>query len=181
MTAVWVWAWVCCAVFQVAFHCVEHGRTLEGLQERYAELANALYSAVASLSQHHAALTASAQAAARALAASRDMQCGLQQQLSEAQAAMQGAQQDLAALAEKHEQLEQDSQQTVQQLQQLVVSLKQQLWQARSDSEQQAAAAAAEAAALQEAADSRVAAAEDEAASLRQRLAFVQAQLQALK
>jgi septal ring factor EnvC (AmiA/AmiB activator) len=135
---------------------VEHGRTLQVLQERYAELANALFLAVSSLTQHHAALLASSQATAAALAASRYNERGLQEQLSSVQTALQESQEANAILTSQHEQLQQDSQQTAQQLQQLVVSLKQQLWQARCDWEQQAAAAEAAAQTEGETASSRV-------------------------
>lgn len=166
---------------QVAFHCVEHGRTLEALQDRHTELANALFLALNCLSQHHAALAAAAEASASALLSSRSHASDLQQQLSAQQEETQSAQQQLATLTAAHQQLQEDSQASLQQLQQLVDSLKEQLWQTRSDMEKQAAGA--QLAAAQEAATSSrlLSEAEDEAADLRERLAFVHAQLQAVK
>lgn len=165
----------------MAYHCVEHGRTLEVLQERSAELANALFLAITCLSQHHAALSTVTQAAASALTSSRSHAADLQQQLSAQQMQTREVQQQLAALSAQHEELQVNSQGTIQQLQKLVESLQEQLWQARSDLEQQAADAQA-AAALEAALTKRLLAeAEDEATDLRQRLAFVHAQLQAVK
>jgi septal ring factor EnvC (AmiA/AmiB activator) len=166
---------------QVAYHCVENGRSLEVLQERYAELANALFTAVSNLSQQYMALSTAAEATAAALATSRSSAEHMQQCLTAQQAAAQEAQQELACLAAKHVQLEQDSQVTIQQLQQLAVGLKQQLWEARSAAEQQAADAQAAAAQEAEVADRRLAAAEDEIDDLKQRLTFVHAQLQAVQ
>lgn len=165
----------------MAFHCVEHGRTLEALQDRHTELANALFHALHTLSQHHAALTAAAEASASGLLSSRSRASDLQQQLSAQQAETQAAQQQLAALTAEHQQLQEDSQESLEQLQQLVTSLKEQLWQARSDLEKQAADA--QLAAAQEAATASrlLTEAEDESADLRERLAFVHAQLQVLK
>jgi len=169
------------AVCQVAYHCVEHGRLLGALQERYAELANALFLAVSCLSQHYTAAAGAAHTSSTALAAAQASAAKLADKLAAQQAAAEEARQTLCCLQAQHEQLQQDSEQTTQQFQQLVVDLKQQLWKARQDLEQQAAAA--DAAAVKEAAltSKRLAEADDECACLKQRLAFVQEQLAAAK
>lgn len=165
----------------MSYNCVEHGRTLSALQDRYAEAFTALLSGMACINQHHAALAATAQAATNLLQEAQHKAVQLELQLSRQQAATEYAHQQLALLTEQHQQLEHDSQHTQQHLQQLVVSLKHQLCQARCELEQHQAAA--DAAAVQQAEESstRLAEAEEHVCSLKQRLAFVHEQLRAVR
>jgi chromosome segregation ATPase len=166
---------------QVQFHCVEQGRALNSLRERYAELANALHLGVTSLDQQHAALSGALLSATSAAAAAQAQVHSLRQQLAQQQEHAEDQQSALAACQARYKQLESESQEEVKQLQQLVQALRQQLWSSQEVAEASHLAAEGAAAAAQEVADARLAAAEDANQDLLQRMAFLNAQLAAVR
>lgn len=168
-------------VMQVAYHCAEQGRVLDALRDRYAELANALFLGISSLTQQDAALSCTLLAAASATAADRALIASLRRQLADKQAEAEGVQSALAASQAKLEQLEQESAEEMKQAIQQITQLKQQLWHCREDLEASNAAAERAATAAREELDAQAAAAEEARRDMLQRLGFLTAQLAALR
>lgn len=162
---------------QVSVQCVEHGRTLAALQERYAECCNALFVALSSLQQHHTALGSIISGALTAASTAGTQAAQLQQQLAVQAAAAEDVQGQLSAALAMLEQSEQEGQQTAGLMQQQLVAVRQQLYEERQCHEQQQAAAEAAAADAADGASRRLCQADDELLELKQRLCFVHAQL----
>lgn len=166
---------------QVAYHCVEHGRVLDNLRDRYAELANALYLSINHSSQQHIAVSGALSAAVAAATAAQATARTLQQQLAAKEAQAEHLQTELTTLRLKHDQLESESRGDIQQLNHQVLGLRQQLWQLRDEGEAQQSAAESAAAAAREEAERKLAAAEETNQNLMQRLSFLNAQMLALR
>lgn len=165
----------------MAYHCVEHGRILDHLRDRFSELANALHLSISSTDQQLTATSEALSAAVTAATAAQNKACSLQRQLTTQQAETERLRSELATVQLKHEQLASESQSDIQQLNHQVLGLRQQLWQVRDEGEAQQAAAESAAAAARQEAEGKLAAAEETNESLLQRLSFINAQLLALR
>lgn len=168
-------------LLQVGHSCVEHGRALQLLRERYSELANALYLAVRNLAQHAAAASDTASHAAAAATAAEAGAAVLDQRLAEQQQADSHLRDELEACRGRLEQAEQDAASDMQVLQQQVLVLRQQLLQVREQLEccQLEAQRATDRA--RDDAETQAQAAEAAQQALQQRLGFLSAQLAALR
>jgi chromosome segregation ATPase len=169
----------CC--IQVAYHCSEQGRVLDGLRERYAELANALFLGLSSLTQHNAAVSAALQGATAAAAADRALIRSLQRQLADTTADADELRSELGASQAKLAQLEAESAEALKQALQNNSNLKGQLWQCREELQAAQAAADRAAEAAQAELEAQAAAAEEARHDMLQRLGFLNAQLMALR
>jgi chromosome segregation ATPase len=166
---------------QVAYHCSEQGRVLDGLRERYAELANALFLGLSAITQHTAAVSAALQGAASAAAADRALIRSLQRQLAGKTAEADELRSELGSSQAKLEQLEADSAEELKQALQKIARLKQQLWQSKDELEAAQAAAEKAADAARAEVEAQAAAAEQAQQDMLQRLGFLNAQLMAFR
>ncbi|WIA21417.1 hypothetical protein OEZ85_000631 [Tetradesmus obliquus] len=169
------------AAQQVAYHCSEQGRVLDGLRERYAELANALFLGLSCLSQHTAAVSAALQGAASAAAADRAVIRSLQRQLTDKTAEAEDLRSELGTSQAKLEQIEAESAEELKQSLQESSRMKQQLWQCKEELEVARAAADAAADAARAELEAQATAAEQAQHDMQQRLGFLNAQLMALR
>lgn len=165
----------------MAYHCVEHGRIIDNLRERYAELANALFLNISSATQQLASVSAALSLAVAAATAAQRNTTKLQQQLTAKQAEAEDLRSDVTTWQLRHDQVVTESQAEIQRVSNQVLDLRRQLWQLRDDRESDQAAADRAAAAATEEAEANLAAAEETSSNLRQRLAFLQAQWQATR
>lgn len=154
---------------------------LDGLRERYAELANALFLGLSCLSQHTAAVSAALQGAASAAAADRAVIRSLQRQLTYKTAEAEDLCSELGTSRAKLEQIEAESAEELKQSLQESSRMKQQLWQCKEELEVARAAADAAADAARAELEAQATAAEQAQHDMQQRLGFLNAQLMALR